>query len=42
MDGRSDCVTAEGLDQVLCSAWKGDNAGPHTADEVCPAQCFAK
>ena len=39
MDSRSECVTTEGLGHVLCCAWKGDNAGPHSAEEVRPACC---
>ena len=34
VDARRECVTAEGLGHVLCCAWKDDNAGPHTPDEV--------
>ncbi|BDA48441.1 hypothetical protein COCOBI_12-1200 [Coccomyxa sp. Obi] len=34
VDGLGECVTVEGLDDILCMAWKGDNAGPHDVNEV--------
>lgn len=34
VDSRDECVAASGLDTVLCCAWRGDNAGPHSIDEI--------
>ncbi|KAK9917700.1 hypothetical protein WJX75_007317 [Coccomyxa subellipsoidea] len=34
VDGLGECVTVEGFDDVLCMAWKSDNAGPHDVGEV--------
>lgn len=35
VDGVGDCVTVEGFDDVLCMAWRSDNAGPHDVNEAC-------
>lgn len=34
VDHRTECVTAPGLEHVLCAAWRSDNEGPHSMDEV--------
>jgi len=34
LDGPDDCVSVPGFNQVLCAAWRSDNAGPHSADEI--------
>lgn len=34
VDSYAECVKADGFQHVLCAAWKGDNAGPHTIKEV--------
>ncbi|EFN51908.1 hypothetical protein CHLNCDRAFT_54763 [Chlorella variabilis] len=34
VDGRWECVKADGLSHALCAAWSGDNSGPPDADEV--------
>jgi hypothetical protein len=34
VDGLGECVTVEGFDDVLCMAWKSDNAGPHDVGEA--------
>ena len=35
VDGLGECVMVEGLDDILCMAWKADNAGPHDVNEAC-------
>lgn len=35
MDGLGECVSVEGLGDILCMAWKGDNAGPPDVNEAC-------
>ena len=37
VDDKEQCVSAAGFDHKLCMAWRQDNAGPHSAEEVCPA-----
>jgi hypothetical protein len=32
----SDCVVVPAAGRALCYAWKGDNQGPHSANEVGP------
>jgi hypothetical protein len=34
LDGPDDCVSVPGFNQVLCAAWRSDNAGPHSVDEI--------
>jgi hypothetical protein len=34
VDSKNECITAVGLEHALCCAWKNDNAGPHTVEEV--------
>ncbi|DBA83693.1 TPA: hypothetical protein ACH3X1_006235 [Trebouxia sp. C0004] len=34
VDDQAQCVSAAGLDHKLCMAWRQDNAGPHSAEEV--------
>lgn len=34
VDGLGECVTVEGFDDLLCMAWKSDNAGPHDVGEA--------
>jgi hypothetical protein len=34
LDGPDGCVSVPGFDEVLCAAWRTDNAGPHSVDEV--------
>ncbi|KAK9798230.1 hypothetical protein WJX73_010911 [Symbiochloris irregularis] len=34
VDTGKECVTVEGFDHVLCNAWRQDNAGPHSVQEV--------
>lgn len=42
VDGLGECVIVEGFDDVLCMAWKSDNAGPHDIAEAYthPHECF--
>ncbi len=35
VDDQTQCVSAAGFDHKLCMAWRQDNAGPHSAEEVC-------
>ena len=35
MDGKDECVSLPGFDHHLCMAWRQDNAGPQSAEEVC-------
>jgi len=37
-DSKEECITLPGFDHVLCCAWKQDNEGPHTFNEVCYLQ----
>lgn len=34
VDPPSECIRTRHFDQVLCGAWRGDNEGPHSVDEV--------
>jgi len=34
VDDQTQCVSAAGFDHKLCMAWRQDNAGPHSAEEV--------
>ncbi len=34
VDGLGECVIVEGFNDVLCMAWKSDNAGPHDIAEA--------
>ncbi len=34
VDDQAQCVSAAGFDHKLCMAWRQDNAGPHSAEEV--------
>ena len=34
VDAKHECITAPGFEHALCCAWRNDNAGPHTVDEV--------
>lgn len=34
VDSAAECLSSPGLNHVLCCAWKGDNEGPHSPDEV--------
>lgn len=34
VDGKDECVSFPGFDHHLCMAWRQDNAGPHSAEEV--------
>ncbi|KAL0047364.1 hypothetical protein WJX82_001496 [Trebouxia sp. C0006] len=34
VDNQTQCVSAAGFDHKLCMAWRQDNAGPHSAEEV--------
>jgi len=34
IDSRDECLQVDGFSEVLCMAWKPDNAGPHSVDEV--------
>lgn len=36
IDSRDECVRVEGFSEVLCMAWRQDNQGPHSVDEVSP------
>lgn len=34
MDGKDECVSLPGFNHHLCMAWRQDNAGPHSVEEV--------
>ena len=34
IDSADECLQVEGFSEVLCMAWRTDNAGPHDVDEV--------
>lgn len=34
MDGPAECIQLEGLNDILCMAWKQDNQGPHDVHEA--------
>ena len=34
VDTAPECITAPGLDHVLCAAWHSDNQGPHSVEEI--------
>jgi hypothetical protein len=34
IDSVDECLQVEGFAEVLCMAWRTDNAGPHDVDEV--------
>ena len=34
VDGKGECVSLPGFGHHLCMAWRQDNAGPHSAEEV--------
>ena len=34
VDDQTQCVSAAGFDHKLCMAWRQDNAGPHSTEEV--------
>ncbi|CAL5224396.1 g7077 [Coccomyxa viridis] len=34
IDSRDECVQVEGFSEVLCMAWRMDNQGPHSVEEV--------
>ena len=34
IDGKDECVSFPGFGHHLCMAWRQDNAGPHSVEEV--------
>jgi hypothetical protein len=34
LDGPDNCIFLPGFSEVLCAAWRTDNAGPHSVDEI--------
>ena len=34
VDSKEECVSAPGFGHKLCMAWRQDNAGPHSIQEV--------